>query len=334
MDLKSVHIELGNDWVGYEQSFKNALAHSNPLLTLINDYLINNAGKQLRPALCILTAQLCGNVTNITYHCAAVCEIIHTATLLHDDVADNADLRRNKPTVKAKFTPAASVLTGDYWLSQGMHLLIEKCNSDILSFFAQAIGELSEGEIIQMDKADKLDTTMEDYYQIISRKTASLFIAAAKGGASSVNADSDTIGLVAKYAYHLGIAFQMKDDIFDYSPDLNTGKIAGADIKERKITLPLLCAFANNPSAEYDIRSLLAQIDNSPVSSTSEISEKELSIIKKINEFVIENNGIEDSQKILENHVSLAIEAIKDFKECYAKQTLIDFANYVASRKM
>ncbi len=333
MDLKLVHKELGNDWVGYEQSLKDTLKHPNQLLTLINDYVISNAGKQLRPALCLLIAQLCGNITKITYHCAAVCEIIHTATLLHDDVADNGDLRRGKPTVKAAFTPAASVLTGDYWLAQAMHLLIEKCNTDILSYFAKAIGELSEGEIIQMDKANTLDTTLEDYYNIIARKTASLFIAAAKGGASSVNADQNTIGLVEQYAYHLGVAFQMKDDIFDYSPNLQTGKIAGADLKERKITLPLLCAFKNNPSAEKDIRNLISQIENNPLSN-SQITEQEQTIINKINEFIIENRGIEDSQKILENHISLAIEAISDFKDCYAKQTLVSFAQYVGKREV
>ncbi|MBO5764289.1 MAG: polyprenyl synthetase family protein [Bacteroidales bacterium] len=333
MDLKLVHNELGNDWTEYERTLRDALKHPNQLLTLINNYIISNAGKQLRPALCILVAKLCGNVTNITYNCAAVCEIIHTATLLHDDVADNGNVRRGKPTVKAAFTPAASVLTGDYWLAQAMHLLIEKCNTDILSYFAQTIGELSEGEIIQMDKADKADTTMDDYYDIIARKTASLFIAAAKSGANSVNADAESISKVAQYAYHLGLAFQMKDDIFDYSPNLETGKIAGADLKERKITLPLLCAFANNPMAEKQIRELICEIENSPLTQT-QISDKEKAIINKINEFVVENNGIEDSQKILENHVALAIEAIEGFKDCYAKKTLIRFAEYVGTRKV
>ena len=167
MKLDTVKLELGEHWNSYVQALKDALAHNNKLLTKLNGYIIDTAGKQMRPMLCLLSAQACGKVSQMSYECAAVCEIIHTATLLHDDVADNGDLRRGVPTVKAVFSPAASVLTGDYWLAKGMNVLIDKCNLEILGHFTQALHDLSVGEIIQMEKAEELDTTKEDYYYTI-----------------------------------------------------------------------------------------------------------------------------------------------------------------------
>ena len=228
----------------------------------------------MRPVLCLLAAEACGKTSAMTYECAAVCEIIHTATLLHDDVADNGNIRRGHPTIKAAFSPAASVLTGDYWLSRGMYVLLNKCNREILEHFTQALHDLSIGEIIQMEKAEALDTTKEDYYNIIACKTASLFVAAVKSGAISANAPQEYIDAISEYAYHLGLAFQMRDDIFDYSPKMDTGKLPGADIKERKITLPLLCAMAAEPQEEGRIRDLIKGIENS-IEQTCEVSDSE-----------------------------------------------------------
>ena len=198
MRLDTVKLELGEHWTSYVQALKGALAHDNKLLTKLNGYIIDTAGKQMRPMLCLLSAQACGKVSQMSYECAAVCEIIHTATLLHDDVADNGDLRRGVPTVKAVFSPAASVLTGDYWLAKGMYLLINKCNLEILGHFTKALHDLSVGEIIQMEKAEELDTAKEDYYKIIECKTASLFVAAAKSGAISAGAPAEYVEAAAK----------------------------------------------------------------------------------------------------------------------------------------
>ena len=195
MRLDFVKQELGEHWSGYGCAIRKALAHDNKLLTKLNEYIIDTAGKQLRPVLCLLSAQASGTVSQMTYECAAVCEIIHTATLLHDDVADNGDIRRGVPTVKAAFSPAASVLTGDYWLAKGLFLLIGKCNTTILELFTTALHDLSVGEIIQMEKAEEIDTTKEDYYRIIECKTASLFIAAVKSGAISAGATNGMISM-------------------------------------------------------------------------------------------------------------------------------------------
>ncbi len=331
MRLDAVKLELGKDWSGYGEAIRKALHHDNRLLSKINGYIIDTAGKQLRPVLCLLSAQAAGTVSQMTYECAAVCEIIHTATLLHDDVADNGDIRRGVPTVKAAFSPAASVLTGDYWLAKGLYLLIEKCNTGILELFTKALHDLSVGEIIQMEKAEELDTTKEDYYRIIECKTASLFEAAVKSGAISAGADKEKVDALAEYAYHLGVAFQMRDDIFDYSPKMDTGKLAGADLKERKITLPLLCAFEAASEQEKEIRNLIDGIGNS-IANGEEITEEEKGIICKVSEFVYSNKGVESAQNILEQHIAEAVKSISALPESTAKERLIQLAEYVGTR--
>ena len=333
MRLNTVKLELGEHWSSYEKALRGALAHENKLLTKLNEYIIDTAGKQMRPVLCLLSAQACGEVSPMSYECAAVCEIIHTATLLHDDVADNGDIRRGVATVKAAFSPAASVLTGDYWLAKGMHLLINKCNTNILGHFTQALHDLSVGEIIQMDKAEQLDTTREDYYKIIECKTASLFVAAAKSGAISADAPQEYVEAVSKYAYHLGLAFQMRDDIFDYSPKMDTGKLAGADIKERKITLPLLCAIEAAPEEGSNIRTLIGGIENS-ITKGDQITESDKEIICSVNQFVQKHNGIEKAQEILEQHVDIAIEALSSLPSSYAKERLVQLVKFVGSRNV
>ena len=333
MRLDTVKLELGEHWNSYGQALKNALAHENKLLTRLNEYIIKTAGKQMRPVLCLLSAQACGKVSPMSYECAAVCEIIHTATLLHDDVADNGEVRRGVATVKAAFSPAASVLTGDYWLAKGMYLLINKCNTDILGHFTKAIHDLSVGEIIQMEKAEQLDTTKEDYYKIIECKTASLFVAAAKSGAISAGAPDEYVEAIAKYAYHLGLAFQMRDDIFDYSPKMDTGKLAGADIKERKITLPLLSAMESAPEEGEQIRTLIGSIENSIIKDEC-ITEQDKQTICTVNGFVYKYNGIEKAQEVLEHHVEIAIEALSVLPQSNAKERLAQLVKYVGSRNV
>ena len=333
MRLDLVKQELGGHWSAYGQAITTALANENKLLSKLNGYIIDTAGKQLRPVLCLLAAQACGKVSQMSYECAAVCEIIHTATLLHDDVADNGDMRRGVPTVKAVFSPAASVLTGDYWLAKGMSLLINKCNLEILGHFTKALHDLSVGEIIQMEKAEELDTTKEDYYKIIECKTASLFVAAVKSGAISAGAPKEYIDAVSEYALHLGLAFQIRDDIFDYSPKMDTGKLPGADIKERKITLPLLCAMEADPQEGEQIRQLIGGIENTIEKGTC-ISEQEKEIIATVNNFIHKHNGLAKAQQILEHHVEIASQAIAPLPQSTAKERLLQLVQYVGSRNV
>ena len=182
-----------------------------------------------------------------------------------------------------------------------------------------------------MDKADALDTTIEDYRKIIECKTASLFIAAVKSGAISAGAEMEKVEAVAQYAYHLGMAFQMRDDIFDYSPKMDTGKLAGADLKERKITLPLLCAMESAPHKETEIRSLVHKIESN-IASNDEISSAEKDIIMEVTAFVNGQNGIEKAQAVLEEHIAKAIESISMLPESTAKERLVQLAEYVGKR--
>lgn len=332
MDIKEIKKELGGDWDGYQKALIDALRNENILLSRINTYLIDNAGKQLRPLLSLLAGNACGTIVPENYYCAAVCEMVHTATLLHDDVADNGDMRRGVPTVKAVFNQSASVLAGDYWLARALRLLTERCPKKVLDCFALALQELSEGEIIQMEKADSLNTTESDYYQIIARKTASLFIASVKGAAICVNAPEQFIQAVTDYAYHLGLAFQIRDDIFDYSPDLKTGKIAGSDLKERKITLPLLGALQNAPDQKERVLGLIAAISGNTLAKGEEITPQELQIIEVVNEFVWANNGVEYAQQSLQKQVGLACRALDVLPDTLSKRRLCQLAEYVGIR--
>lgn len=331
MDIKEIQKELGRDWSGYQECLVSALSNNNAYVSKVNRYLVDNAGKQLRPVLSLLAARACGSVCNTNYACAAVAEMIHTATLLHDDVADNGNVRRGVPTVKAVFGQPTSVLAGDYWLARALHILTE-CGTDILACYTKAVQELAEGELIQMEKSELLDTTEEDYYTIIAKKTASLFIAATRSAVLACNAPQEYIEAITDYAYELGVAFQIRDDIFDYTPALNTGKVAGADIKERKITLPLLCAMKNANGQEADaIRNRIGIIDNQ-IAHNNVISGSEMEVINEVNSFVQRYKGIESAQAMLEEHGRKAIRALGVLPDSTAKKRLIQLAEYVGSR--
>lgn len=331
MDIKEVKIELGKDWSGYQDVLVSALNNKNAFVSKINKYLIDNAGKQLRPVLSLLAARACGQANELNYYCAAVAEMIHTATLLHDDVADNGDLRRGVPTVKAVFGQAASVLAGDYWLAKALDLLTA-CNPQILGCYTTAVQELAEGELIQMEKSELLDTTEDDYYTIIAKKTASLFIAATKSAVLAVEAPENYIKAIVDYSYELGVAFQIRDDIFDYTPSMDTGKAGGADIKERKITLPLLCAMKNSTQKEADgIRKMIAQIENT-FTKGNETTDSEQQIIEQVNDFVQKYNGIVSAQKMLEQHSRRAVEALSVLPNTKEKSRLVELAEFVGTR--
>lgn len=331
MDIKEVKIELGKDWSGYQEVLISALSNDNVYVSKINNYLIENAGKQLRPVLSLLAARACGQVNTLNYNCAAVAEMIHTATLLHDDVADDGDLRRGVPTVKAIFGQASSVLAGDYWLARALSLLTE-CNPLILGCYTTAVQELAQGELIQMEKSQALDTTEADYYKIISGKTASLFVASTKSAALAVSAPADYVEAIENYAYELGLAFQIRDDIFDYTPSMDTGKIAGADIRERKITLPLLCAMKAAPEHEaVAVRKSMEGIEGTVIKG-GVVPQKEQDIIASVNEFVQKYNGIAESQKILDEHSRRAIESLAVLPDSKAKERLVQLAKFVGTR--
>ncbi|MCF0177962.1 MAG: polyprenyl synthetase family protein [Bacteroidales bacterium] len=308
---------LGQDWIDYKEVFVEKLSSQIPLLEDINSYMFGHMGKQLRPMLALLSSRVCaGSCSRNSILCAAASEMLHTATLLHDDVADGSRLRRGNPTVMALYSPAASVLVGDYWLSRAIRTIIDDCGTPTISAFATCLQELAQGEMFQMQKAASGDTTESDYLTIISYKTASLFRTAMKSGAYSVNASEKEVEAVDKYAYHLGLAFQIRDDILDYSPELKTGKPAGQDIKEHKITLPLLGAMAN--ATESECKRVLRKVAKGRK--------------RYVIGFVNAHAGMDYAQKRLEEESRKAIAALDIFPDSEAKGLLRELAANLCSR--
>ncbi len=318
---------LSTDYINFKNTFKNSVENKNSsLMNTINTYILNNNGKELRPLITLLAGRIFskGELSQITYRIAAVVEIIHNATLMHDDVADGSKFRRGSLTVNSKYSSAAAVLMGDYWLSRALFTLLSDKNIEILSCFTNAMEQMSEGEIFQMEKADRLDTTLEDYYNIITKKTAALFMASVKAVAVAHKVSEEYLKAIVSYAKYIGLAFQMRDDILDFSSQSNTGKTSGLDIKERKITLPLLGAFEKMPHKKADIIAKMSKI------SLDNNNEK---MVEEIVSFVKENYGIEYAQKILEEETKMAIDSLSILPESKDKEMLVSFANTLSIRE-
>jgi len=228
------HIEV------FEGKFRTSMKSSVPLLDTITRYIIKRKGKQMRPMFVFLSAGLCGNVNESTYRAASLIELLHTATLVHDDVVDDSNLRRGFFSLNALWKNKIAVLVGDYLLSRGLLLALEQDEFELLKIVSNAVREMSEGELLQMEKARKLDIKESIYFEIIRKKTATLIASCCACGASSVNVTGEMIRSMWRFGEYVGIAFQIKDDLFDYERNNATGKPNGADIRDQKMTLPLI----------------------------------------------------------------------------------------------
>ena len=234
---------LGSDWARMSDYIRRALNSDVPLLNSVNDTVLSHSGKMLRPMVTLLLARACGTPGEDTFRYAAALELLHNATLMHDDVADSSSERRGLPTVSALLGPSGAVLVGDFWLSAAVQLVLEADSFQyVVKLFSNSLKDLAEGEMVQMEKASKADTDEKDYLRIITCKTATLFRTAGEVAAHSVNAPEDYAEAARRYGLSLGIAFQIKDDILDYTGTDELGKPTGVDLKEKKITLPLLGA--------------------------------------------------------------------------------------------
>lgn len=317
MDRNSVIAFLGKDWDAMQRLIIKALGSDVPMLDEINHRLLDNAGKMLRPRLTLLFARICRGteLTEESIRYAAAVEVLHNATLLHDDVADEAMIRRGKPTVMSYLGAVPAVLVGDFWLARAVGLLSD-C-SDMkwtLDAFTRTLTDLSEGEMLQQQKAFTSDTTMEDYLRIIYCKTGSLFVTACEAGAKSVQASEEMIRAAGRYGKALGLAFQIRDDILDYAGDEKTGKPVGIDLLEQKITLPLLGALSNSPD-EQKWRQMIHEIPMHPGNCDA------------IRDFVLSNGGVEFAEKKLEDYVSEAEHALDIFPDCAEKEILAGVAH-------
>ena len=323
MDLNSAKSFLENNWTEFENFYRSALRSDVTLLNTINDYLLQHSGKQLRPLLTLMAAKLCGKITTSTYVAATATEMIHTASLLHDDVVDNADKRHNVLTVKALWKSQAAVLTGDYWLSRAFQLVVEYREHRLLPTFSSCLVDLSEGELFQMSKAQALDTNQDDYYVIIGKKTASLMSACMVVGAITGSGSEIDIANMSSAGYALGLAFQIRDDIFDYTKNNFFGKPTGTDLREQKITLPLIYALknANNNKREEIIKEVKKTVKSSRAAA-------------KVIAFVKQQGGIEAAQAILQKHIDEAILLFLSYPDNETRQRLIHIAQYLANREV
>ena len=293
------------------------------LLDATNLSLLSQGGKRIRPCLTLLAAGACGGIVADSIRFAAASELIHNATLLHDDVVDGAATRRGKPTVMALLSSPASVLIGDFWLVKAIHCLLEadRYSERAIRLFAKTLSDLAEGEMLQLQKASACDTSREDYIRIIYSKTASLFEASVLSGALSADAPEEWTAALADYARNLGIAFQIQDDILDYAGGAALGKPVGIDLREQKITLPLLCALDSVSEEEVSaVRAKVGRISDEP------------ELAAEIQRFVREHDGVEKARAEMGNYIDQAVFCLEELPQTEEKSYLANLARFVGDR--
>lgn len=308
----------------FENKFRESMVSNVPLLNRITYYIVRRKGKQMRPMFVFLVAKMVsnGNFKDRTYRGASIIELIHTATLVHDDVVDESNRRRGFFSINALWKNKIAVLVGDYLLSKGLLLSIDNEDFDILKLISVAVREMSEGELLQIEKARRLDITEEVYFEIIRQKTATLIAACCGIGAASVGSSKEEIEKMRLFGEFIGIAFQIKDDLFDYT-EAKIGKPTGIDIKEQKMTLPLIYAL-NNSTAEE--RKWL-------INSVKKYN-KNKKRVKEVIEFVKQKGGIEFTNLKMKEYQNKAISILNDYPNSPYKESLLTMVNYVIDRKI
>ena len=327
MDLNEIKSFLGDDWKKVLEKIDEQLGSDIEVLDSTNRQILSHSGKQLRPMLSLLVARACsaGRITEASVCYAAASELLHNATLLHDDVADSSDERRGVPTIRSVMGASVSVLVGDYWLVKAMECILSfhtSLDGRVIRLFSRTLSDLAEGEMLQLQKAGSCDTTEEDYRRIIFNKTASLFEVSAVSAAISVNTPAEMEDAVRRYAGSLGLAFQIRDDIFDYAvSSAQIGKPVGVDIMEQKMTLPLLGALrmAGEETAA-DIRRKVMEIHSHP------------EYREEIIGFVRDYGGIGYAMDRLGEYLDEAVTALDVLPETREKLYLIEIADYVGKR--
>ncbi|MEP3838684.1 MAG: polyprenyl synthetase family protein [Algibacter sp.] len=307
----------------FEQKFQLSMSSKVALLNRITHYIVNRKGKQMRPMFVFLVAKMVSNgeVSERTYRGASVIELIHTATLVHDDVVDDSNRRRGFFSVNALWKNKIAVLIGDFLLSKGLLLSIDNNDFDLLKIISIAVREMSEGELLQIEKARKLDITEAIYYEIIRQKTATLIAACCSLGAASVKPESDYVERMRKFGELIGMAFQIKDDLFDYG-DTQIGKPTGIDIKEQKMTLPLI--YVLNKASKKDKKWLINSVKN---------HNKDAKRVKEIIAFVKENGGLDYAITKMKSFQVDALQLLEGFPDSDYKSSLKLMVNYVIDRK-
>jgi len=320
--VKEIKAPISAEMDEFEHRFRASMRSNTPLLDKITHYIVKRKGKQMRPMFVFLSAKLCGGINDSTYVAASLIELLHTATLVHDDVVDDANLRRGFFSINALWKNKIAVLVGDFLLSRGLLMSVEEGEFELLKIVSKAVKEMSEGELMQMEKARKLDITEEIYFEIIRQKTASLIAACCQSGAHSGRADLEAQDKMRLFGEKTGIAFQIKDDLFDYNANGKIGKPTGIDIKEKKMTLPLIYALAK---AEKPKRKWLINSVKNHHEDKSRVAE--------VIEYVVTSGGIEYARDKMHAYRDEALEILHTFEKSEARNSLESLVNYTIERK-
>ncbi len=319
---KEIQAPILKEMSSFEGKFREFMKSDVHLLDKIMSYIVQRKGKQIRPMFVFLTAGTCGLINDRAYRGASFIELLHTATLVHDDVVDDSNKRRGYFSINALWKNKIAVLVGDYLFSKGMLLSIENDDYDLFKIVSRAVKEIVEGELLQIEKARKLDITENIYFEIIRQKTATLIASCCAVGAASANSSAEVIEKARQFGEKVGIAFQIKDDLFDYGID-EIGKPLGIDIKEKKMTLPLIYALAK---ADWMMKRKIINIIKNE-------SDKPL-MVDFVIDYVKKSGGIEYANKKMREYVKEAIELLKSFPNSDYRISLENLVNYTIERKI
>lgn len=304
----------------FEEKFRDSMRSHVPLLDKITHYIVKRKGKQMRPMFVFLTAKALGEISESTHRGAALIELLHTATLVHDDVVDESYERRGFFSINALWKNKVAVLVGDYLLSRGLLLAIDNKEFDQLQIVSNAVRQMSEGELLQIEKSRGVNIDEQVYFDIIRQKTATLIASCCACGAASVGCDETTIERMRKAGENIGIAFQIKDDLFDYGLGKKIGKPTGNDIREKKSTLPLIYAVHNHP-------------DGKKILKTFKKTRKSKGDVSEVVNMVLDAGGIDYAEQKMNAYASEALATIEQLPESQARQSLIDLVNFTIQRE-
>ncbi|HHN47342.1 MAG TPA: polyprenyl synthetase family protein [Bacteroidales bacterium] len=322
VNLKDIRQPIREHLEEFEKTFRNSMKSSIPLLDIITRYLLKRKGKQMRPLFVFLSAGAIGEISARTQRAAAMIELLHTATLVHDDVVDDSYKRRGFFSINALWKNKISVLLGDYLLSRGLLLSLDNDDFDLLKIVSQATREMSEGELLQIEKARRLDITEEMYFEIIRKKTASLIAACCKAGSASAGATTEQLNRMHTFGEYAGIAFQIKDDLFDYQSGNDTGKPVAIDIREKKMTLPLI--FTLSQSGFFEKRKIISTVKNKNTRPEA---------VNAVIEKVHLTGGIAYASEKMANYRDKALEVLNSFEPNPMTQALEQLVHYTIERK-
>ncbi len=321
-DLKLIREPIKDELEQFEKHFKSAMKSTVPLLDVITNYILRRKGKQLRPTFVLLTSSMLGGITPSSYTAACLIELLHTASLVHDDVVDESYERRGFFSVNALWRSKIAVLVGDYFLSKGLLLSVENQEYELLKIVSEAVREMSEGELLQLRKSRKLNITMDEYFEVIRKKTAALIAACTASGARAVSQDEEVISRMKSFGENAGIAFQIKDDLFDYDRNGKIGKPTGNDIKEKKMTLPLIYALQQCTSSE---KSKIIHIIRHQGGNSRKVDE--------VLDFVDRYNGFDYAKGKMKHYKDKALDILQTFPQNASRDSLAHLVNYTVERK-